>query len=106
MNSFGQVSWLERITDRILKSCCLKYKMNFVYILYSIKFGRFYVGMSKNIERRLKEHNSGNVKSTKAFIPWELVFQEEHETRIKARKREKYLKSAAGCRWRKNYLGM
>jgi putative endonuclease len=41
--------------------------------------------MSKNIERRLKEHNSGNVKSTKAFIPWELVFQEEHETRIKAR---------------------
>ena len=80
--------------------------MIFVYVLYSAKFRRFYVGMSENTERRFKEHNSGSVKSTKTFIPWKLVHREEYETRIEARKREKYLKSAAGRRWRKNNLGL
>jgi putative endonuclease len=68
----------------------------FVYILRSEKDGRFYVGMTENVERRLKEHNSGKTKSTKAYIPWILFFTESFETRIEARAREVYLKSGIG----------
>ena len=80
--------------------------MIFVYILYSKKHRKFYVGMTENISNRLHSHNSGYVKSTKPYTPWELINIEEFKTRIEARKREKYLKSAAGRRWRKNNLGM
>ena len=77
----------------------------FVYILYSPDFGRYYVGLSKDIESRLRSHNTASVKSTKSFVPWALVHRELFETSREARKREKYLKSAAGTRWRKNKLG-
>ncbi|WP_139855432.1 GIY-YIG nuclease family protein [Aequorivita sinensis] len=75
--------------------------MYYVYILYSKEFERMYVGMSKDCTKRLKEHNSGKTQSTKAYIPWEIIHTEEYLTRKEAREREKYLKSAAGRRWRK-----
>jgi len=77
----------------------------YIYVLYSDKFDRFYVGLSSDIQRRLKNHNFGHVKSTKAYLPWRIVHFETFETRIEARNREKHLKSAAGRRWRKNNLG-
>ncbi|MBJ7879504.1 GIY-YIG nuclease family protein [Gelidibacter salicanalis] len=80
--------------------------MYVVYIIYSIKFDRYYVGMSSDFKERLKTHNSGQVKSTKAFRPWDLFHLEEFETRTEARTKEKYLKSATGRRWRKHNLGM
>ncbi len=72
--------------------------MFFVYILYSQKFSRYYVGNSENIETRLKQHNIGKTKSTKNFRPWVLVHQELFETRIEARKREIQIKSYKGGR--------
>ncbi len=77
-----------------------------VYIIYSVDFKRYYVGLSSNVSQRLETHNLGVVKSTKAFCPWKIIHTEIFETRIEARKREKYFKSAAGRRWRKNNLGM
>ena len=62
--------------------------------------------MSSNFKERLKAHNSGQVKSTIVFLPWELFYSEQYETSVEARKREKYFKSAAVRRWRKNNLGM
>lgn len=67
-----------------------------VYAIKSLKDGRIYVGMSKNIEKRLKEHNSGKTKSTKGFVPWVLLFTEECVDRVEARQREKYWKSGIG----------
>ena len=52
--------------------------------------------MTQNIDNRLKEHNRGKMKSTKAYKPWKLIYSEECENRIIARKRELYLKSGAG----------
>ena len=75
--------------------------MYYVYILYSGKFNRQYVGLTINVEKRLEEHNSGKTLSTKAFKPWIVVHIEEYESRKEARVREKYLKTAAGRRWRK-----
>jgi len=71
----------------------------YVYVIRSEKDGRFYVGMSENIDRRLKEHNSGKTRSTQFYKPWELFFFEEFENRLTARKREKYLKSGYGKTW-------
>ena len=71
----------------------------FVYILRSMKDGRFYVGMTENLEKRLSQHNSGRTKSTKGYIPWKLFFSEEYSDRISAREREKYLKSGFGKQW-------
>ena len=67
-----------------------------VYVLRSLKKERRYVGMTKHLDRRLKEHNEGKNRSTKGFAPFELVYVEELESRIEARDREKYLKSGIG----------
>ncbi|EAQ47914.1 GIY-YIG nuclease family protein [Leeuwenhoekiella blandensis] len=79
--------------------------MYFVYILESLSSGRKYVGFTQNLDARLLEHNRGNVTSTKPFRPWKRIYSEEQPTQIEARMREKYLKSAAGRRWRKK-MGM
>jgi len=67
-----------------------------VYAIQSSVDDRIYVGFSENLENRLKEHNHGKTKSTKGFRPWVLIYYDEVETRIEARKREKYLKSGCG----------
>jgi len=72
--------------------------MFFVYALYSVNFNRIYIGMSQNPSKRLAEHNAGKTKSTKAFIPWILVFQKETESTANARELEKYYKTTTGRR--------
>ncbi len=70
--------------------------MIYVYILKSEISDRFYVGMSENVDKRLREHNSGKVKSTKAFKPWKAFFFESFNTRAEAREQEKFYKSGVG----------
>ena len=43
-----------------------------VYILQSKKNGRFYIGSTNDINRRLEQHNKGLVISTKNITPLEL----------------------------------
>ena len=54
---------------------------------------RYYIGSSENVARRLSDHNSGKVKSTKAYKPWEVVYTERFDTKSDAIKREKQIKS-------------
>lgn len=70
--------------------------MYFVYVIRSEKDGRFYVGPSENVEKRVEQHNKGMTFSTKGFRPWKLFFVESYNTKIEAREREKYLKSGIG----------
>ncbi len=70
--------------------------MWFVYVVRSEVDGRFYVGMTQNVEKRIKEHNLGKAKSTKGYTPWTLFFFEEIGSRTDAREREKYLKGGSG----------
>jgi putative endonuclease len=70
--------------------------MFFVYVLRSQVLDRFYIGMTNNVERRMKQHNSGQNRSTKSYVPWNLFFVEEYATRTEAREREVYLKSGVG----------
>ena len=70
--------------------------MFYVYALKSSIRNYIYVGLTNNIERRIAEHNKGENLTTKAYRPFELIYSEEHETRVDARLREKYLKSGIG----------
>jgi putative endonuclease len=65
----------------------------YVYILKSIVKNRFYIGCTKDLEKRLKGHNSGNTISTKAYKPWKIVYTEKFKTEEEAYKREKEIKS-------------
>lgn len=64
----------------------------YVYILKSGKNGIFYIGYTGNLRRRLEEHNSGKVFSTKQNIPYELIYFEGYRRRSDAIAREKALK--------------
>ena len=67
--------------------------MWYVYILYSEKIDRYYVGITDNLEWRLERHNAGWGKYTKRGIPWKIVYTEEYETKSDALKREKKIKN-------------
>ena len=75
--------------------------MYFTYILKSRSHGTFYYGHSKNIEKRLAEHNGGYVKYTKGRRPWDLHYIEEYDTKSEAAKREYFFKSLEGYRYLK-----
>ncbi|GAB1857185.1 hypothetical protein MHTCC0001_20210 [Flavobacteriaceae bacterium MHTCC 0001] len=55
-----------------------------VYILFSSKLNRYYVGQTSNIEKRLKVHNKGGKKYTTKGIPWILVKVYEFTNRSEA----------------------
>ena len=81
----------------------ISFAMNYaVYILFSEKLNRFYVGTTDNPERRIVEHNSGKYDDafTKKGIPWLLFFviddlssnqAYEIERHIKKMKSKKYI---------------
>ncbi|MEY2829727.1 MAG: hypothetical protein RIQ33_1585, partial [Bacteroidota bacterium] len=50
-----------------------------VYILYSEKFNKTYVGFTSNLIGRMKSHNELGNDWTKSFRPWEVVYVEMFE---------------------------
>lgn len=75
-----------------------------VYAIKSISRNYIYVGLSNDLERRLRQHNSGQNKTTRAYGPFVLILSEQFETREAARKKEKYLKSGVGKEYLKTLL--
>ncbi len=67
-----------------------------VYALKSLSRKYIYVGITKNLEERIRRHNSGYEKTTRPYRPFELLYKEECSDRVEARKREVYLKSGIG----------
>ena len=70
--------------------------MYYVYVLYSEKLNKRYIGSTQDIARRLREHNFGKSKFTKVGIPWKLIYQESHQSNHETRRRELFLKSGVG----------
>ena len=68
--------------------------MTYVYVLRSTPTGRYYVGISSNPAKRLQQHNSGQTKSTKAYVPWEIVCAVPYDSREGAASVEYKLKSS------------
>lgn len=67
--------------------------MWYVYILKSTKRKWYYVGSTNRLEQRIQEHNTGKVRSTKSFLPLELVYKCEYVSEILARGEERLLKN-------------
>ena len=78
--------------------------MFYVYIIQSKKDLTFYTGITKDLDRRVKEHNKSDTKTTRSKKPWKLVYSEKVDTRQAARVREKFLKSGTGREFRKKVL--
>ncbi|MDD3284345.1 MAG: GIY-YIG nuclease family protein [Patescibacteria group bacterium] len=70
--------------------------MFYVYIIYSNKLRKHYIGYSSNLNGRLKKHNSGLSKFTSKGIPWKLIYYEVFLSSVDARSEEKFLKSGKG----------
>ena len=76
-----------------------------VYVIKS-KDGKLYKGMTNNLERRFKEHQSGQTKTTRKMNDIKIVYTENFTNFEEARKRELYFKTAAGRRFLKNKTGL
>jgi len=64
----------------------------FVYAIKSQVDGRIYIGFSSDIEKRLKEHNSGKTKSTKGFRPGLLFLLKNVQIGLRQEKRRNIIK--------------
>lgn len=71
-------------------------KPYFTYVLWSSSGQRFYIGISENPSQRLAQHNAGASWWTARYLPWALVYVEEHPDYSTARKRELELKAQKG----------
>lgn len=78
--------------------------MFFVYAISSLNRNYIYVGLTNDIERRFHQHQNGENKTTKPYLPFVLFYKEHFTTRPEAREREKYLKSGVGKEFLKQTL--
>lgn len=67
-----------------------------VYVIQAVKYDRLYKGVTQDYQHRIDQHNNGQVASTKAYIPWKLIYLEGYINKTDALIQEKYLKSGSG----------
>ena len=75
-----------------------------MYILYSQKDKRLYVGCASDLEKRLLRHNAGHIQATKRRRPLVLIHSVNYRNKSEAFKRERFLKSLWGGREKKRIL--
>lgn len=76
----------------------------YTYILKSKKDGKLYTGSTRDLRKRLIQHNTGKSLATKGRGPFSIIYYEACQIESKARSRELYLKSGMGKRYLKNRL--
>ena len=74
------------------KSRAFAFMAYYTYIIKSKIKDRYYIGSCSDLTKRLENHNLGHSRSTKGYIPWEIVYFEEYENKSDALKREYALK--------------
>ena len=71
-----------------------------VYVLYSERYDKIYVGYTSDLLNRFYSHNKLSKKGwTKSFRPWKVVYCEYYEVKSEAHVRERALKSGRGRSW-------
>ena len=78
-----------------------------VYVLQNPE-GKIYIGQTKDLQKRLREHNDpeyrGTLHTKRHTGPWRLVHSEEYGTRTEAMARERDLKTGKGREWIRKVL--
>ncbi|MBI2552447.1 GIY-YIG nuclease family protein [Candidatus Uhrbacteria bacterium] len=72
---------------------------SYVYILRSLKDGKFYIGCTDNLRKRIREHNAKLSFATKTRTPFMLIYYEAYPHRKDAEQREKFFKTGWGRRY-------
>ncbi len=70
--------------------------MYYVYVIKSTKTDFLYIGSTADLKRRVDDHNSGTQLTTKAYVPFKLVYYEAYASKHIALIREKALKHHGG----------
>jgi putative endonuclease len=52
--------------------------------------------MTSDLRKRVGRHNEGRERTTRPYKPFKVIYTEQLESRVEARKREKFLKSGSG----------
>lgn len=76
----------------------------YVYVLQSKNTAEWYIGSTKDLQKRISNHNAKRNASTKHATPWKIIYCEISLNRGDARAREKYLKPGMRRRYIKNRL--
>ena len=77
----------------------------YVYVLVStVHEGRYYTGLTADVQARLAAHNAGLSKHTANSRPWRLVTMIEFSDAQRARTFELYLKSGSGRAFARRYF--
>lgn len=66
--------------------------MFYAYVIESLKDKELYIGSTNDLKKRISEHNSGKVLSTKSRMPIKLLYYEAYLVEADARNREAQLK--------------
>ncbi|WP_027420951.1 GIY-YIG nuclease family protein [Crocinitomix catalasitica] len=75
-----------------------------VYILYSQKADKIYIGFTSDLISRIYSHNNLQKGHTQKYRPWSVVYVEFYNTKIEAMHREKNLKGGQGRAWIHDHL--
>jgi putative endonuclease len=71
-----------------------------VYVLYSARYDKIYIGYTSNMEQRFLSHNELGKKGwTVKYRPWHILYTEQYDEKSEALLREKFLKSGRGRAW-------
>jgi len=76
----------------------------YVYVLQSKKDGKFYTGFTRDLRKRLEQHQTGKTTSTKGRGSLALIYYEASRNEDDAFSRERYLKTGMGKRYLKNRI--
>lgn len=77
--------------------------MYYVYIIYSEKVGKSYIGFTNDLKRRISEHKAGSSNFTQQADDWKLIYYEAFCNKKDAKEEESFLKTGKG-RERRGYL--
>lgn len=78
--------------------------MSWMYVLQNPYTKRYYIGSTVDLERRLRQHKSGNTRTTRVFGTTELVYCEKFMDIEDARERERQIKSYKSKKYIENLI--
>lgn len=84
------------VSPTAAKTVKIDISMYYTYVIKCQGNGKYYIGHTADIARRLKEHSQGKTRSLKNKGPFVLVHSENYGTKQDAYRRELQIKSYKG----------